>query len=248
MSKQQQTSKGIKLAWLVFGILFLSSLIYATTITDTSITTSNFAGSSAFSTNDAYLKFSGVNSLLGSPTVGTGGILFNQTVPGAKGGIWWDAYDANSGKVRTAAWLVAHYNSSANGGAHSHFSIEVLNNFTSSTPSVDTVFAVAYGSNMKQSQVTVYNADFVVNNRLVVNSTSNFKASPATTFDVYPNNQSTYALRIANTSAITFAALGTGDISFAGDNVTITQLAGSGDAFACLDSNGKLFRKATACA
>ncbi len=39
---------------------------------------------------------------------------------------------------------------------------------------------------------------------------------------------------------------GLGKVQF-GDDVTVDSLAGTGNAFACLDSNGKLYRSATAC-
>jgi len=41
--------------------------------------------------------------------------------------------------------------------------------------------------------------------------------------------------------------LRSGDFVFTGGNVTISELAGTGNAYACVDSAGKLYRSATAC-
>jgi len=233
--------------WILTGILLMSALVYATTtVTDLGISTPAISSDLLFSTSDTIVGFNGVNSLLGG-TPSSGGIYFNQTVPEGKEGIWWYSYDSDTNKNRVSSWIVTHFNSSTNSDKHSHLAFETLDNSTG-TPSINTKFAITYGASNTKSVTTVYTSDFSVNDYMYVNISGKTKFTPKTTLEIYPNSQSSYALQVSNSSsAIQLSVLGSSDLTLA-DNVTVTPLAGSGDAFACIDANGKLFRKATACA
>lgn len=249
IDKKQSTQStiGVKFLWFVFGVLILVSVAYAgNTLSNSGIT---------IGTNDAIVKLFGYNSLLGSPTTPSGGIEINQTRPEAKAGIWWDAYDPASDRIRPAIWLVSHYNSSTGNGVHQHFSIESLDNSTG-TPSINSKFYVTYGSNLTASDPELY-AKFSTLSSVILGdavdlilSGSSSDIRSTTALDIYPNNQVTTGLRVDgnSTNGLLLSATGTSDIKINGDNLTITALSGSGNAFACLDANGLLYRSATACA
>lgn len=207
--------------WITSGILLMTILVYATTtITNDGITTGNgtFTGTfNMFSAPDARLQFNGFNSLLGYLS-GSGGIIFNQTVPEAKDGISWNAYDLDSNSNRVVGWFVCHYNSTT-GATHEHCSIETLDNSTG-TPSINSHFTITYNSSQPQaiiafptSYVTGMHADTIygtdTNNNLGMSSNIVIMRSN-TTFSLYPSSQGTRALSVGNTSSgkIYLAALG----------------------------------------
>lgn len=107
--------------------------------------------------NDAIIQLvSNTSILAGTPT--SGGINIIQTVPEAKGGIWWNSYDLFSDRIRPSVWLVAHYNSTSNPDEHQHFSIEVLNN-QSGTASIDSAFTINYGSDVTRPTIEFPSSD-----------------------------------------------------------------------------------------
>jgi hypothetical protein len=221
------------LGWFVLGVIILGGVGFATTLTEKGL---------SIEAQDSVITLHGYNSLLGgSPS--SGGLSIIQDRPEAKSGIYWTSWDNATAQNTLTGWLVCHYNSSSNSAKHSHCAIETL-----TSTGMNTHFAVDYGSELANSQVSVYDASFSVSNLMNMSLVGNSKVTPKGSFDIYPNNQSTIALRVSNTtSALALSGVGTSDIQMQ-DNVTITTLSGSGDAFACLDANGKLFRSATACA
>ena len=179
------------------------------------------ASRNTFIGSNQQIYMDGNNSLLGG-TPDVGGINFNQTIAEGKMGIWWNAYDSFSGLNRPVAWLVAHYNSSSGNGIHQHFSIETLDNNTG-TPSINSHFEIAYGSNMTNARVAFPNSyvdSMIVNDIFSMeNDNIDFKSDLATR--IYPSGQSTLAFSVNNdtTGNITLAALGSTGIRIpAGDN------------------------------
>lgn len=178
--------------------------------------------SNKFKLNDTIVTMYSKNSLLSNPTNPSGGINIIQTTPEGKGGIWWDAYDKESATIRPAAWIVAHFNSSANSDEHSHFAIETLDN-SSGTPSINSHFYITYGSTLPFAKVAVSNADFDIVNLAYFNKSGKSKITPATTFEVYPNNQNSFALSVSNNSdSITLSALGVNTFQF-NDNLNVSE-------------------------
>jgi hypothetical protein len=179
----------------------------------------NFTGNINLSTNDAVLTMFSNNSLLGG-TPSSGGLNIIQTIPEAKGGIYWTGYDDFLNYNLPVAWMVSHYNSSSGNGVHSHWSVETLDNSTGTT-SINTHLYVEYGADVKYPNVGVSSSNFLVSNLAVLNRTGLSKFTPFTTMDIYPNNQSSLALRTTtNTNNISLVGVGSNFINFE-DNITM---------------------------
>lgn len=193
-----------------------------------SLNNNTFDGNLNLSDNDAIIKLKGYNSTLyQNLSNSAGGIEFNQTIPEAKSGIWWDAYDINTNINRPVAWIVAHYNSSINSNAHSHISIETLDN-NSGSPSLNSKFEITYGANNTVSNsgsyASFYNLAYVLFSNMDIrlsNSASDIRGYNEV--DIFPYSQYTQniGLSITNTSTnLVLQALGTSTINFI-DNLNL---------------------------
>jgi len=180
------------------------------TFVNLTLTGKNFT----LSTLDTTQYFYGNASLLGgSPS--SGGINFIQTIPEAKSGIWWNAYDLATDSYRPVAWIVAHYNSSTGGTPHQHFSIEVLDNSTG-TPSINSHFTIDYNGSQNLTTVAFPNSfleDIKVENVFSKPSDNiDFLSDLNTRF--FTNDQATIGLSIGNdSSGTTLTSLGSGYIT-----------------------------------
>jgi hypothetical protein len=223
---------------IVISILFI---LLAISFVNANTIINNNGG--IFNTLDSILEFKGNGSVLGT---NSGGIKFEQTIPEAKSGIYWTAWDNASLTNRIVGWISCHYNSSINPSIHSHCSWETLDN-TTGTPSVNSHLIIDYGSTLTKSNVRVASANFIINDLAEFNRGGKIKFTPDTDFEVYPNDQNSIALRVSNTSgAISLAGLGTDHI-YLQDNITIPNLNGIGNAYACINSNGQIYRSGSAC-
>jgi hypothetical protein len=158
--------------------------------------------------------------------------------PESKPFIGW--YDYTNSLV---GWMGCHYNSTT-GNIHQHCSIETRN----STGTIKTRFDIPYGLPDSETRVGIKEVESLklyTNVFLRMNNASVFGVGQ---IKFFPNNQNTKALTISNGStSIILSATDANNILISGDNLTISELAGSGQAFLCVDSNGKLIRSATIC-
>lgn len=253
MTKTKNALEGAKMhknffIFLIVGMLALS-FVSASSLTNNQLTTGNLTLTSSLlkmTANDALIKLTAYNSAVYQNLQEIAGALWiNQSRPEAKGGVLWTSWDNASSSYLPTGWIVTHYNSSINGNVHSHLSFETLDN-VSGTPALNTKLEFNYGSDLKQTGNRLTYAKFSNIDRLILGS--GVAIQSINPFDIYANNQKSIGLRVTNDTSLVLSALGTTDLKFSGDNVTISELAGTGNAFACLDSNGKLYRSATACA
>lgn len=98
------------------------------------------------------------------------------------------------------------------------------------------------------SQVQFNSADLQGVDDIFTSTGSTLDFFSDSTTRIFPNGQSSIDFAFTNgTGKGIIQVQGANDIEFQ-DNLTVTNLAGTGNDFACLDSTGKLFRSDTQCA
>lgn len=231
-----------KIIWVIIGLCIFIGGVYAGSLL------SNLQSSIIKLPPDSQIRLESTHSIYDSNKES---ILLYGLTPEAKSYIAWETYDANLKKIKPSAWIGAHYNSSSGNGVHSHWSIETLDNETG-TPSINTKFEINYGSNNTRANGGSY-AQFSSLDRVIfskadiVLSGSNSDILGTSEIDLYPNNQMNRGIKL-QTLEDTIQLSVTGDNNLLiGDDITIQTLKGNGNAYACLDLAGKLFRSITPC-
>jgi len=199
---------------------------------------------------DTTLTINSNKSLLaGTPS--SGGINFVQSIPQAKGGIWWSAYDSASNSIRPVVWLVAHYNSTGNAETHQHFSIETLDNSTG-TPTINSHLTITYNSSQSVANVAFPNS--VVRSMAVDDIFSaggdNIDLKSDINVRIFPSLQTTIGLSVSNNSNnITLTGLGTSNIELLdnlhlrNNNITASYFIGDGSLLTNLPGSSNIFNQ-----
>jgi hypothetical protein len=260
-----------------FCITILMMGVYvnaATTINTDSITTSKlyinsiFGSKINYSTPDTSLKiYANEHQFYGNENGES--IQLYGLKPYSKAFIGWQTYDLASNSYMGTGWLGCHYESTTTGFNHSHCSWETLDN-NSGSPVLNTKFEIKYGSNLTQSDAGLYaqfsglnRVNFGTNVDVYLKSGADIK-SEAGVINLYGDSAQSVALAITTTSGnATISSSGsnwlrtndnslisgqqivTGNLT--ASNLKATNLTGIGSAYACIDSDGNLFRSATPC-
>lgn len=167
-------------------------------------------------------------------------------------------------------------NSTGTPSLNSHFTINYGSNLTRAEirfPQSDVKFIsnqkLYFGDDKQvwiQHNATTGDLDFGSNNDLFMNTldldmngrdiqnigdiysdTNSIDLKSANQIKLFPDGQTSIGWQVdIDGSALLINGLGTSDIKF-NDDITVNTLTGAGNAYACLDSNGKLYRSAVAC-